>query len=122
MCVFLIEDEKDILEALTALIGMAGHDVLPFDNAREAMERLRQGARPDVIVLDIYMQGMDGFEFRRQQLADVELACIPVVVLSGAVIDKPTLNRLGAVRFLSKPVPTETLLASIALYTPPESA
>jgi CheY-like chemotaxis protein len=81
--VLLVEDDADIREALTDVLRMERWNVEPAPNGRVALDRLRAGPPPDLMLLDLMMPVMDGFEFRVQQLQDPEIADIPVIVFSG---------------------------------------
>ncbi len=114
--VLLVEDNDDMRDAVALMLEMERFKVLTAANGEEALHRLRDaGAMPCMIVLDLHMPVMDGFAFRRAQMADHNLATVPVVVLSAdgeaqrharelraaAVVEKSDLDRLvGVVRQL----------------------
>jgi CheY-like chemotaxis protein len=77
-------------------------------------EQLRGGFRPCLVVLDMAMPEMDGYSFRRAQLADPELVNIPVAVVSGAgwAVERDA-RALGLKTFLRKPIDPDQLLAAI---------
>src|SRR5689334_1568939 len=79
--ILLVEDDYDTRGALVLLIEHLGMEVVEALNGREALDRLRGGFRPCLVLLDMAMPDMDGVEFRRAQLADPALAAIPVAVL-----------------------------------------
>jgi CheY-like chemotaxis protein len=107
----IVEDDCDTREAFIALACSVGLDAIEADDGREALALLRGGLRPCLIVLDMAMPVMDGFAFRRQQLADPALADLPVVVMSGGgwavQVDA---RKLGLSVFLRKPVDPDQLL------------
>ena len=111
--VLVVEDDHDTREAFTLLAASVGLDVLAVENGRAALRTLRDGLRPCLIVLDMAMPEMDGFEFRRQQLADPTLAKLPVAVMSGGGwATEADARKLGLTLFLRKPVePAELLRA-----------
>jgi len=82
--VLVIEDDEATREAVTLLLTSEGCDVLTAANGRAALEVLRNGARPDLIVLDLMMPVMDGWQFRAEQKRDPALSKIPVLVISAA--------------------------------------
>ncbi len=112
--VLLVEDNGDVLDAQRALLESAGYLVEVATDGAEALHLLRRGLKPSVILLDIMMPGMDGFEFRTMQLSIPEFAPIPVIVYSGYVVDAARLAQLGDVAFLQKPFDPERMLQLIA--------
>ncbi len=100
--VLVVDDHVDVLESLEAIFAYDGYTVETATNGREALDKLRDGVRPCAILLDLMMPVMDGFEFRRQQLADARLAEIPVIAISAAA-NPDQLGDLRPAAFLSKP-------------------
>jgi CheY-like chemotaxis protein len=80
--VLVVEDDAAILQALTDAIGAEGYRVETATNGLEALEKLRWGLRPCLIVLDMQMRLMTGWEFRSEQRKDPALAQIPVVAMT----------------------------------------
>jgi CheY-like chemotaxis protein len=110
--VLLAEDDHDTREAFVLLAEAHGLETVVAANGQEALDRLRAGLRPCVIVLDLAMPVMDGFTFRRAQLADPALADIPVAVMSGGGwASESEARKLGLTVFLRKPVDPEQLVA-----------
>jgi len=112
--VVVIEDDEDIRELVVQLLADCGFDCVGFADGRAALAALRQpGGAPAVILLDLEMPGMTGWEFRREQLGDPLLAPIPVVVASGA-----DARSIEADAYLAKPYEMAELcrvLASLCL-------
>jgi two-component system chemotaxis response regulator CheY len=97
--VMVVEDDEDIRELVVQVISELGFESVGFADGRAALAALRRpGALPSVILLDLEMPGMTGWEFRREQLGDPLLADIPVVVASGA-----SLSSIEADAYLAKP-------------------
>ena len=88
-------------------------------NGRDALQHLRSGLKPDVILLDLMMPIMDGWEFRREQQGDAELADIPVVVLSA--FDHARTAEVRASAVLRKPLDFDQLLHLVRRYCPQPS-
>jgi two-component system, cell cycle sensor histidine kinase and response regulator CckA len=107
----VVEDDADIREALDGLLSMEGFRVAGCCNGREALDWLHASSKPDVIVLDLMMPVMDGWQFRVAQKHDPELATIPVVALSADATAKAA--AIDADAYLKKPVDYETLIDTI---------
>src|SRR5690349_16999267 len=82
--VLLIDDDEDLREALADILDEHGYQVVHAGNGQKALELLRAGLRPGLMLLDLMMPVMDGAQFRAEQRADPALRGIPVVVLSAA--------------------------------------
>jgi signal transduction histidine kinase len=107
----IVEDDKDIREALDGLLSMEGYQVAGCANGLEALQYLRRSPAPDVILLDLMMPVMDGWQFRVEQKKDPALASIPVVALSAD--NTPKAAAIDAEAYLKKPVDFDTLLGTI---------
>ena len=107
------EDEPNISSALQAVMEQAGYEVLVCDNGRNVLPTLDK-VRPDLIVLDLMMPGMDGLDIVRVLNADPEKAKIPIIVTTALSHAKRTLDEFHQVRhFLIKPFSAATLLTAI---------
>ena len=80
--ILIVDDDGPIREALVEVLAKEGFELDQAENGRKALQLLHDHVRPDVILLDLTMPVMNGCEFRQAQLADAELASIPVVVMS----------------------------------------
>jgi two-component system, cell cycle sensor histidine kinase and response regulator CckA len=107
----VVEDDADIRETLDGLLSMEGFQVIGCSNGREALDWLRTSPKPDVILLDLMMPVMDGWQFRVAQKHDPEIANIPVVALSADATAKAA--AIDADAYLKKPVEYETLIDTI---------
>jgi CheY-like chemotaxis protein len=83
-------------------------------NGQEALEYLRSAPQPNIILLDLMMPVMDGWEFRRRQQADPDIARVPVVVLSA--LDPARAAVVDAAAFLKKPLDFDRLLKLVRDY------
>lgn len=112
--VLVVDDDDDIREIVIELLEANGFVVDGAANGREALDRLTSSAaRPEVIVLDLLMPLMDGPSFRRAQLADADLATIPVVVVSANARVDETAAAMGVDAWLRKPFDAPKLLACL---------
>src|SRR4051794_9030472 len=99
---------------LGRFLELEGYRVESAANGKLALERLGAGVRPAVILLDLMMPVMDGWQFRQAQVRDSSLARIPVIVVSAAGRERTT--QIDADDFLSKPVNLDELLARVTHY------
>ena len=112
--ILVIEDDEPIRAALAMLLDEEGYQVSTADDGEDAFDRLEANtdALPDLILLDLRMPVMDGWEFRAAQRRNSRLATIPVVVVSAD--GSAHAAAISAEAFLRKPLDTGTLLATIA--------
>jgi CheY-like chemotaxis protein len=119
----VVEDDEDIRADLVAILRVKGFDVSEATNGRDAIAQLRDGARPCLIVLDLMMPVMNGWELRAAMRADPALAAIPVVVVSGkGRITSDEEQTLAPAAVLVKPFELADLLELVGRYCPPREA
>jgi two-component system, cell cycle sensor histidine kinase and response regulator CckA len=109
--ILLVEDDRAIREVLGGILEEEGYAVTTADNGRQALERLQTGPAPDLIVLDLRMPIMDGWQFRAAQKTDPALAAIPVLAISADGSAKA--EAIDAAEYLRKPLSTDALLGAI---------
>jgi CheY-like chemotaxis protein len=109
--IFIVEDDFDTREMLGRFLELEGYAVKSASNGRQALELLGERADACVILLDLMMPVMDGWQFRREQVQNQALAGIPVIVVSAAGRDR--LQQIQADAYLSKPVDLDELLLRI---------
>lgn len=102
--VLVIDDDLDIRETIETVLRHRGWPVATAENGAAALDWLHGHPAPCMILLDLMMPMMDGFEFRERQLAEPALAEIPTVIMTGA----GTLKR--EIDVLIKPVSVKTLI------------
>jgi len=112
--VLLIEDEANIAEAISFILGRAGWRVTHLADGLSAMQALRAAA-PHVMVLDFMLPGRSGLEILTDLRADPAFAALPVLMLTarGQVRDREAAERAGATAFISKPFSNAELLACV---------
>lgn len=111
--ILVVEDDLDIREVMRMVLEASGYEVLEAGDGAEALVAVR-AHRPSVILLDLMMPGMDGFQFRESQLQDPAIAAIPVVIVSGGGTVPERASELGAAGYLVKPTDVQRLLALMA--------
>jgi CheY-like chemotaxis protein len=112
----LVEDDADIRELLSDALRDQGYEVVGAGNGSGALGHLRSGLRPSLILLDLMMPVMNGWEFRERQRQDPSLADIPVLLLSADGAGDRHVPSLEAVGCLKKPFELDALLEAIARY------
>ncbi|NUP08570.1 MAG: response regulator [Polyangiaceae bacterium] len=114
--VCIVDDDPDIRDTLAFVLGAVGFSTIQVPGGKEAIELLRKERRRCcLILLDLMMPMMSGWEFRGIQRADPELADIPVVVLSG-VRDVADAGALAASGYLRKPVDLDVLVETVRSF------
>jgi DNA-binding response OmpR family regulator len=113
--VLIVEDDADLREMMAQLLTLEGFKAATVANGREALEYLHANDhKPDVILLDLMMPVMDGWEFRRKMQADPDVADVPVIVLSA--LDQARVSDVPADAFLKKPLDFDRLLKLVRSY------
>lgn len=115
--VLIVDDVPDNLAVLHESLDRAGYTVLVATGGETALRRARQ-ARPDVILLDAVMPGMDGFETARRLKADPVTAPIPVIFMTGLTETEHVVAGFaaGGVDYVTKPIQPQEVLARIAAH------
>jgi CheY-like chemotaxis protein len=113
--ILIVDDDHDTRNALSELLEEEGFAVEGVPNGREALARLRGGgAHPAVILLDLMMPGMDGWDFRSEQMRDPHLAAVPVVVVSASGFSRESIGtQFRPAAYVEKPIEKNVLLDAI---------
>ena len=106
----VVDDDADIRESIGDILELRGYQVSRAANGREALDRLREGPRPCVILLDLMMPVLNGWEFRRVQRDDADLAGVPVVIISGDGSADQKAASIGVQEYLRKPLELSAIL------------
>lgn len=113
--VLVVDDEPDIVRLLTFALQADGYQVIAARNGSDGLERARQ-EHPDIVILDVMMPGMDGFEVCNELRSKPDTASLPIIMLSalGQVSDRVKGLRAGADDYVPKPVNLDELSARVA--------
>ena len=113
--ILVVDDQADIRGVTELVLAGAGYDVRTAEDGEEAIRRLRCEAF-DLVLLDVNMPGMDGWETLRLLRADEALAPVPVAMFTvkSEIRDKVHGLQEGAVDYITKPFATDELLARVA--------
>ena len=112
--ILLVEDNDDVREMMAVALQLGGHTVWPASNGHDALTMLRTGPHPCLILLDLMMPVMNGWEFRSAVQADPKLSSIPVIVISAVTAE--VAQRLSGTEYLPKPVDIDQLLDVVCEY------
>ena len=113
--ILVVDDEPALLRLMEYVLGKAGHTMLTATNGEEALEEARR-ERPDLIVLDIMMPRMDGYQAAEAIRADAALKDTPIIMLSAKAQEEDIERGLeaGVDRYVTKPFAPEELTALVA--------
>lgn len=111
--ILLVEDDDDIRSTLQEVLELEGYSVVPAAHGQEAFDRLDEIERPCLILLDLMMPVMNGWEFLEQQKKHAKFSSIPVLVVSAAGEKARTAPAQG---FVKKPIEVDGLLELIKKY------
>lgn len=114
--VLIVEDDTDLRETLSQILTDEGYRVWSAEHGRAALECLRDGSKTCLILLDLTMPVMNGWQFRAEQREDPDLAQIPVVVISAGANLADQVIPLGIQDYIRKPIQLGQLLATVGRY------
>ena len=117
--ILIVEDQEDNRQILRDLLGSVGYEVVEAVNGEAALE-IAAAQRPDVILMDIQMPLMDGYEATRRIKADPALNKIPIIVVTSYALsgDEEKARAAGCDGYITKPYSPRALLAKIQEYLP----
>jgi DNA-binding response OmpR family regulator len=113
--VLIVEDDNDIRDALEQILTEEGFDVVTASNGELGLRRLAERA-PVLILLDLMMPVMNGWQFRQRQLADPRFAQTPVVIISADSAAPHEAESLTTEGFLQKPIELDVLIGLVERY------
>jgi len=114
--VLLVDDDQQILRSLRVYLELENYQVETASNGKEALEKLKD-SKPEIIVLDIMMPEMDGFEVMEKMKEDEEIAGIPVIMLTAKGQGGDVLKgyKMGASSYMTKPFNLNELVENVEL-------
>lgn len=112
--ILIIEDDPSVLRAISYMLEKEGYQVLTATNGLEGLSKAK-GENPDLLILDVMLPGIDGFEICHRLRAESQIAHLPILMLSakGQATDRSTGLQVGADEYLTKPVERSVLLSKI---------
>ena len=111
--ILVIDDELDILTLAIARLETSGYNVLKAETAEEGLAILKK-KRPDLILLDILLPGMQGDELCRMLKKDSRLKSIPVILFTASIVRVPAkIKEIGADDYIIKPFEPDMLIYKI---------
>jgi len=114
--ILIVEDDSALREALAQVLADEGYDLLRARDGLEAVNCLKKGNRPDVILLDLSMPVVNGWEFRMFQKRDPDLAQIPVILITAGGYTREEVAWLEPSALLPKPLDLPLLLSIIRRF------
>jgi CheY-like chemotaxis protein len=111
--ILLVDDNANALQAMSELLGCEGFSVLTAQNGSDALNKMRTTDHISLVLLDLWMPVMDGWEVLCRKRRDVDIAEIPVVVLSAV----PPVSLDGAQTVLKKPVDLKPLVDTVRRFS-----
>jgi CheY-like chemotaxis protein len=114
--VLIVEDDPDIRDTLQDILDYEGYNPVGVADGREALDWLKEHPAPCLILLDLMMPRMSGWEFRTRQQQEPSLRSVPVVLVSGLGDTASEARRLQATAYLNKPINMKALLETVRTY------
>ena len=116
-CILVVEDQEDNRQILRDLLTNAGYEMIEAENGEDAVASA-QAMRPDLILMDIQLPILDGYEATRRIKADPDLKSIPIIVVTSYALsgDEDKARLAGCDDYVAKPFSPRQLLAKIKEY------
>jgi two-component system, cell cycle response regulator DivK len=115
--ILVVEDQEDNRQILRDLLSNAGYDMMEAEDGQQALEAVTR-QRPDLILMDIQLPVMDGYEATRRIKADPALKAIPIIVVTSYALsgDEDKARAAGCDDYVAKPFSPRALLVKIREY------
>jgi two-component system, cell cycle response regulator DivK len=121
--ILVIEDNDQNLYLVTFILEKNGYEVHPAREGQEGVSRADE-VGPDLILLDIQLPGMDGYEVARRLRANPRLSTVPIVAVTSYAMagDRERALAAGCTGYIEKPIDPETFMLQVEKHLPPGSA
>lgn len=115
--ILIVEDDPSVLRATSYILEKEGYEVLSAQNGLEGLKKAKD-SNPDLLLLDVMLPGIDGFEICHSLRGEPETTNLPILMFSakGQETDKATGLKVGADEYITKPVDREVLLSKVAAW------
>lgn len=116
--ILVVEDNDMNMQLVEFLLEEGGYDIVKATSGEEALSLTRDGAAPDLILMDIHLPGMDGLSVVRAMKEDSRTARVPILALTAHAMrgDRDRFLEAGCDGYISKPIDVKTFLTSIQQY------
>lgn len=117
--VLVVEDHPLNMKLAADLLELNGFQVIKATDGESALQML-QSARPDLILLDLHLPGMDGLQVFQKIKADPRLARIPVIALTASAMreEEERIRSVGFTDYIAKPIETKRFIATVRAHLP----
>lgn len=115
--ILVVDDEPTIVRLMEFILARQGHEMLAAVNGEEALQKIK-AHEPDLVLLDIMMPRIDGYEVARLVRADPEMAHLPIIMLSAKAQEEDIRKggEVGVNEYITKPFSPEHLVQVVADY------
>jgi CheY-like chemotaxis protein len=111
--ILIVEDDDDLAQSLAEVLAQEGYETTQASNGRDALAQLSSGERPDLILLDMMMPVMNGWEFRQEQRKMQDRSTIPIITITADGDARGKAASIQAAGHLAKPVTIDRLLDEV---------
>lgn len=113
----VVDDNESILDSIELMLSFEGFQVQKYSYGSEMLEQIDRSAKPDLILMDMWLSGEDGSEICKLIKADKDLKTIPVIMMSASRDTGKSVKESGADYFISKPFDISEMIEIIKKYT-----
>lgn len=109
----IVEDNALTRAELSSILRGEGYETVPVANGEEALQQLRKGSSPDLILLDMLMPVLDGWHFLRRIQNETSQPTIPIIIITGTILSREWADTHGCAGFVRKPIERDLLLQEV---------